>query len=66
MAASWLALLTGASASACPLCFGGLASNNAGMFRGIFISGVILVALTFSIIGALAAAVYRIERSRHD
>jgi len=66
MAALWLALLPSAPAAACALCFGGLAGNDAGVLKGLLISGGILAFLTFSILGALAAAVYRIEKARHD
>ncbi len=52
-----------AAASACPVCFG-KSVDSAGFFQGLTIGIIVLIGFTFAILGALTAAVIRIERSR--
>ena len=64
MAALWLALLPSAPAAACAVCFG--FSDNPNIGKAIGVGILMLLATTFAILTVLGAAVYRIEKARHD
>ncbi|MHB2025256.1 MAG: hypothetical protein ACYCPQ_01255 [Elusimicrobiota bacterium] len=44
------------------MCFG--AGGSAGFYRGFYIAAIATLIITFSIVGALAALVIKIERKR--
>jgi len=63
LAAALLALPR--SASACAICFGGL-DNSSGLARGFWWGIVVLLAVTMSLVGAIAWAVWTVERRRKE
>ena len=56
------ALLLPSSASACAVCFG--AGDNPNLVRAITLGIVVLLGAVFSVLTALVAAVWRIEKRR--
>ena len=56
-----LLLLGARSASACAVCFG---ADNNNVVNAFYIGGGVLIGMTFLLLGGLAYAVYRLERSR--
>jgi hypothetical protein len=60
--AASLPLLPG-SAAACAVCFGG-ASGNKGLFDGIWWGIVLLVTVTFSMVGGIGWLLYKVEQGR--
>ncbi|MBI5629504.1 MAG: hypothetical protein HY921_01330 [Elusimicrobia bacterium] len=60
--AAVLWLLSPAAAHACAVCFG--QPQQSGLFRGLGWGLVVLLGFTFSILGALAWTMWRIERNR--
>ncbi|MBI5594934.1 MAG: hypothetical protein HY928_02470 [Elusimicrobia bacterium] len=54
-------LLAAQCASACAVCFG---ADDKNVVNAFYIGGVILIAMTFILLGGLAYAVHRMERSR--
>lgn len=51
------------SAAACAVCFGG-ASGNKGLFDGIWWGIVLLIAVTFSMVGGIGWLLWKVEKSR--
>ncbi len=60
--AALLPLLPG-SAAACAVCFGG-ASGNKGLFDGIWWGIVLLITVTFSMVGGIGWLLWKVEKNR--
>ncbi len=52
------------TASACAVCFGGATGGNKGFFDGIWWGIVLLIAVTFSMVGGIGWLLYKVEKNR--